>query len=293
MELRHLRSFVTVASCSSMSAAARQLNLAQPAVSQHIHALESELGALLFSRTRRGVRLTDAGVALLGPARSLLQGEADLRASVARLTEAGRAEVQLAAVASVAQALLPRALLLLRQSVDALTVRLFERPTSDSLALLAARIVELAVVRDCTDYPGFELEELLNEPLEVAVGPASEARELKDLKGEPFIVFDRTQTSFLHRAAMNACALAGFVPSVICEGAEVGSMGAMIGAGVGFAVVPRSMVRLWAPHRVTSLPVPVSIGRSSLFVATLPGQGLSPESASVVRAIRRVAASFA
>lgn len=291
MELRHLRSFVIVASCSSISAAARQLSLAQPAVSQHIHALEGELGALLFSRTRRGVRLTDTGVALLGPARSLLQAEADLRASVVRLTEAGRAEVQLAAVASVAQALLPKALLLLRESAESPTVRLFERPTSDSLALLAARIVELAVVRDCTDYPGFDLEEVLNEPLEVAVRRSSAARELKDLKSDPFIVFDRNQTSFLHRAAMNACAAAGFVPTVICEGAEVGSMGAMIGAGVGFAIVPRSMVRLWAPLEVTSLPLPVSIGHSSLFVATLPGRGLSPESASVVRAIRRAAAS--
>jgi DNA-binding transcriptional LysR family regulator len=290
VELRHLRSFVTVASCLSMSAAARQLNLAQPAVSQHIRALESELGVLLFFRTKRGVRLTETGVALLGRARSLLEAEADLRASVARLTGAARAEVQLAAVASAAQGLLPRAFLLLGQSNDPPTVRLFERPTTDSLGLLAGRIVELAIVRDCGDYPGFEFEELLTEPLEVAIGPRCPAEDLKALKEAPFIVFDRAP-AFLHRAAIEACSLAGFVPRTLCEGAEVGSMGAMIGAGVGFAIVPRSIVRMWAPYAVRSLPVPAPIPRSSLLVATLPGNGLSAAAARVVRSIRRVAAS--
>jgi DNA-binding transcriptional LysR family regulator len=275
-----------------MSAASRRLNLAQPAVSQHIQILEGELGVLLFTRTRRGVKLTDAGLALLGPARSLLQGEADLRASVDRLTESGRAEVQLAAVSSVAQALLPRALLLLRESSTPPTVRLFERPTSDSLSMLAARIVELAVVRDCGDYPGFDLEEIVNEPLEVAVGPGSSAMTLKDLRNEPLIVFDRLQTSFLHRAAMNACVNAGFVPTILCEGAEVSSMGAMIGAGAGFGIVPRSIVRLWASHNVKSVAAPPAVGRSSLFIATLPGHGLSPESAGVVRALRLAASQL-
>src|SRR3954453_7555754 len=65
LELRHLRYFVAVAEAGQISAAARRLHLAQPALSQAIHALEREVGVELLERHARGVRLTAAGLAFL------------------------------------------------------------------------------------------------------------------------------------------------------------------------------------------------------------------------------------
>src|SRR5919197_1027362 len=76
-ELKHLRVFKEVAERGSFSAAAEALSYSQPAVSQQIAALERGTGAKLVDRTPRGIRLTDAGRALLGHAEAVLARLAD------------------------------------------------------------------------------------------------------------------------------------------------------------------------------------------------------------------------
>jgi DNA-binding transcriptional LysR family regulator len=61
MDIRHLRYFLAVADSGSVAAAARQLHIVQPALSWQIRILEDELGAMLFSRSAKGVELTAAG----------------------------------------------------------------------------------------------------------------------------------------------------------------------------------------------------------------------------------------
>ncbi len=73
MEFRHLRAFVAVAHELNFRRASEHLYLAQPAVSQQVRALESEIGIELFDRTTRHVRLTAAGVSLLPTARQILE----------------------------------------------------------------------------------------------------------------------------------------------------------------------------------------------------------------------------
>src|SRR3954452_2370690 len=73
MELRHLRYFVAVAEELHFRRAAERLYVAQPAVSEQVRKLEAELGVRLFDRTNRSVKMTDAGTALLGEGRRVLE----------------------------------------------------------------------------------------------------------------------------------------------------------------------------------------------------------------------------
>jgi DNA-binding transcriptional LysR family regulator len=73
MDDRRLRYFLTVVEEGSVTSAARRLHVAQPSLSQALRALESELGAELFHRVGRGLRLSAAGEALIGPARQALR----------------------------------------------------------------------------------------------------------------------------------------------------------------------------------------------------------------------------
>jgi len=73
MELRHLRYFVAVAEELTFAAAAKRLRVAQPALSKQVQDLEFEVGAALFHRMPRGVRLTHAGEAFLEEARETLK----------------------------------------------------------------------------------------------------------------------------------------------------------------------------------------------------------------------------
>ena len=72
MNLRHARTFVTVAELGTVSKAALRLRIAQPALSRHISDLEEELGLKLFDRVGRRLRLTGEGEQLLGHCRGLL-----------------------------------------------------------------------------------------------------------------------------------------------------------------------------------------------------------------------------
>src|SRR5947209_10331009 len=90
VELFQLRSFLRVAEAGSVTRAAEALHLTQPAVTQHVRGLERELGARLFDRTERGMRLTQAGAALLHSARQQMALLDECRAVIADL-ESGAA----------------------------------------------------------------------------------------------------------------------------------------------------------------------------------------------------------
>lgn len=89
MELRDVRTFVTVAESRSFSRAAEKLHAAQSTVSARIAALETELGVRLFDRLGRAVTLTEAGTRLLGFAKKLVDLEEEARAWVAGTGQAG------------------------------------------------------------------------------------------------------------------------------------------------------------------------------------------------------------
>jgi DNA-binding transcriptional LysR family regulator len=85
MSLAQIEYFVSVAEKGHVGRAARDLRIAQPAVSRQIRRLEDELGAPLFVRTPRGMRLSEAGTVFLGHARGILAGVQAAAAEVRRL----------------------------------------------------------------------------------------------------------------------------------------------------------------------------------------------------------------
>lgn len=105
-----LRVFRTVAEEASFRRAAERLHLSQPAVSQQIHALEEELGVVLFDRGKGRIALTDAGTVLLGYARKGARLAAEALAALERTRGATAGELHIGASMTVTQYVLPRLL---------------------------------------------------------------------------------------------------------------------------------------------------------------------------------------
>ena len=107
VHLRDLRYFVAVAEELNFTRAARRLHLSQPALSKQIQSLEAALHAQLLQRTRRDVKLTEAGEALLASTRSLLDSWDCTTSAVAEAAARDARVLRVGTLTSIGRALYP------------------------------------------------------------------------------------------------------------------------------------------------------------------------------------------
>jgi DNA-binding transcriptional LysR family regulator len=247
-ELRHLRYFVAVAEELNFSRAARRLQMAQPPLSVAIRQLEQELGAELFLRSSREVKLTEAGRALLDGARRTL-ADADRAMADARRAAAGElGSLRLGFSWSARFETLPalgRALRAQRPDVTLLTEEMWNARMA---AALRGGTIDAAVAL-CPEVAG----ELSYEPVrrEVVVallgtrhGLAGEATiPLSALAEDGFVLFPRELAPRLYDVLVGLCRSVGFEPNVRSESFHTGwELGVLAELPV-VALVPESVGR--------------------------------------------------
>lgn len=149
MDLRQLQYLVAVAEEGSVRRAARRLYMAQPPLSQALLRLERDLGVELFTRTSRGVILTDAGRELVGRARDILHQVEDARSAVQATAPDDSATLRIGAVAGPLSAgELTRPILeAFRALHPDVTVRLRDTSFADQVDLVASGVIDVALVR--------------------------------------------------------------------------------------------------------------------------------------------------
>ena len=147
MDIKQLRSFVAVAKVLSFSRAARQLHLSQPALSTQIQALENHLGARLFERNRRTVRLTAAGASLLADAEYLFQQIADIELRVARISSGEIGHLRIGFVASATLELIPAIATAFQKQYPGVTLEIRNISTVQQVDALRTGIIDAGFVR--------------------------------------------------------------------------------------------------------------------------------------------------
>lgn len=246
MQLQQLAYFVAVAEARHFTQAAERMRVAQPSLSKQIKALETELGAPLFSRARGNVMLTAAGEALLPLARRMLADADTARQEVAELAGLRRGRVRLGATPSLCAGLLADALARFHSDYPGIELLVEEGGSRDLVRALARGQLDLSLVITPLqhDDPSLVTEEILRESL-VVVAPTSEQEprrkhlHIQDLRGKSMVMFRRGYD--LREATLAACRNAGFEPRFAVEGGEMDAVLRFVEAGLGVAVVP-SMV---------------------------------------------------
>ena len=216
VELRHLRYFVAVAEELHFTRAARRLHIAQQPLSAAIARLEQQLDVTLFARTTRRVELTDAGVALLDPARAALQAVED---ALAAARAAGRGEVGelVVGLSSGAWYGLEPLFDAVRERHRGLRLHVRQQSTRPLMDDVRAGHLD-AAAGFCVQDPGdLEAQRLRDEPVLLAVPAghrlAAQARvEVKELRSETFALDDPSEGPDYNAAVLAVCARAGFTP---------------------------------------------------------------------------------
>lgn len=261
MELRHLRYFVAVAEELHFGRAAQRLHLAQPPLSQQIRALEEELGARLFARTSRTVRLTPAGQGFLLHVRGVL-ARVEEAARLARSIHLGEAgELCVGYMNPVMDAVLCRALAAFRQARPGVALRLRELPSTEQLEELRAGRLDVAFIRLARgqELQGLTTRTVLREPYVLALPEEHRLARLPvvplfEAGSEPLILFPRAAMPVLHDAMLSALRAAGAVPEIAQEVSGKHASLALVAAGFGVCLVPAS-ARDWGRRGVVLRPV--------------------------------------
>lgn len=170
-ELADLDLLLSVARTGSLGKAARAHGISQPAASARIRQLERRLGLQLVERSPSGSRLTAAGTAVAQWARRVVDSAGELLAGVDALRSAAQGGLRVAASMTVAEYLLPRWLVALRERLSELTVVLRAENSRDVVEHVRAGAVDLGFVEDPSPHP--DLSELIvaSDELAVVVAP--------------------------------------------------------------------------------------------------------------------------
>ena len=256
MEFHQLRYVCAVAETGSFSRAAERYQIAQPSLSQQVLKLERDLGAKLFDRLGRSVRLTEAGRAFLPHARSILSQLETARSSVADQCADLRGSVAVGAIPTIAPYLMPRYTTAFAKKYPEAKLRIVEETTPILVEGVRNLSIDVAILALPLRHKDLELFPLRTEPL-FAVLPrdhpraASESLALRDLRGESFVML-RDGHCF-RDLSIAACSHAKVTPRIAFESGQFSSIFGMVAAGVGISLVPEMAIDRHAGCRYVRL----------------------------------------
>ena len=259
--MQQLAYFVTVADTRHFTRAADQVGVAQPSLSQQVRALERELGAPLFHRTPGNVSLTDAGEALLPVARRMLADADSARRRIREVLNLDRGRVRLGATPSLCTGLLPTVLADFRRQHPGIELVVHEDGSRHLQRELGEGALDFALVVDARlgEDPQLATVPLFTEELVVissrqAPSPGGRGNRITvaDLEGRPLVMFRPGYD--LRETTEEACREEGFSPTFASEGGEMDAVLEFVYAGLGLAVVPRTVAG--DRFRVTSFAPP-------------------------------------
>jgi DNA-binding transcriptional LysR family regulator len=299
-ELRHLRVLREVARLGSLSAAAESLAYTQPAVSQQMAALERRAGMPLLDRTTRGVRLTDAGEALLRHAEAILTEQTLAERELEAIAGLRGGRVRMASFPTAGAALVPAAVSLFSARYPDVKLSVLEAEPEESVPMLRSGELEVAIVGTvlATEgfgalYEGIDLHHLLNEPRYALLPPdhrlARRKRlRLEDLADEVRIELSRSPTHQGRIYLEPGPEPAPEEPRIAFRSDDLNIVQGMVAAGAGVAVVPElALTNLRADVTIHNLGSSAPI--RTIAAATLVGVHRSPATIALLELLPEVA----
>ena len=291
-EMRHIRAFLTVARLRNFTRAANELHVSQSALTVQIRQLEDALGVVLFDRSRRGVSLTQAGKDVFVPLERILIDTEAIISQTRDLAGLRRGLVSIAALPSVAAALLPAALQEFTKQHPGIVVQVLD--------LVSEKVVE-AVKKDQADFgigirtrPDRELKAtpLLTDRLAAFV-PTSHllvrqnSVSLRELLKYPLILTGKDSSV---RAVLDHSLRQeklSIVPAF--ETNYMSTALGMVTAGLGIAVLPESAGSLFSSNGISCIQISKPILSRRIEIIQKGDRCLAPAATAMVRILSRAA----
>lgn len=291
-DLVRLRVLHAVAGHGSLAAAAQALHLTPSAVSQQMAKLEREAGCTLAERQGRRLRLTDEGRVLAAHADRILAAVAEASADLDERRGRVLGTVTVGAFPTAARGLMPAVIQACAVQYPDLRVNLREAEPYQALGQVAGGGLDLAVAQDWANLPvavpdRLDSADIGLDQADIALSPGHplggrDRIALPDLAGEPWIA--STKGTICYDWLTTTFRRAGHEPRIAHQAAEFPTQLALVGAGLGVAVVPR-LAADFVPAGVRLVPVEPALHRR-VFAVWRVEAGRRPAIRAVVDALK-------
>ena len=295
LDLKRLRVLAEVARRGSFSAAADALYLSQSAVSQQVATLEREVGMSLLERTNGGPKLTDAGRTLVDHGEAAIARLEEAEKEVAAIAGLEGGELRIASFPTASAVLLTEALAEFSASHPDVRLSVTEAEPEESLPVLHAAEIDLALTFDYTTLPAkddrdVDRELLLTESMYVALPrdhplAGADRVRLADLADEAWVC--GTRPSSCSQAVVETCRAAGFEPRIAFESDEYPVLQGYVAAGLGYTLLPDLALPTLRSDLVIR-PTRPAAPKRRVWAATRVEGARSPATEAMVETLGRV-----
>ena len=272
MELRQIRSFLSIAETLHFGRTAELIHLSQPALSLQIRALEEEVGVRLFERDRRKTTLTAAGLAFRDDAAAAVsQLEQAIRR--ARLAADGKLGfLRIGFISTAGNEIVPNLVRRFRDSNPDVVFSLRNILTTDQIQMLVAGSLDVGFLRlPIGEHPELEVVEVHREPF-VVVTPLTHKLAkrkkvtLHELSDEIFVMYERSYAPGFHDLIFGMLRDAGVVPNVWQTAGQMPTLISLVDSGMGISILPASAVKN-SVASVVACEIAGTIPRSKIAIA--------------------------
>ncbi|WP_420969599.1 LysR family transcriptional regulator [Bradyrhizobium sp. B120] len=275
LQLRHLRYFLGIVDAGSFTGAAGMLNVAQPALSQQMTALEAEFGVALLQRGARGIRPTAAGEVFYREAASIVQQVEQLGRVVRSVAREPEGLVRLGMSSGFTVCWACNFIEACRVILPKVHLRLVAGDILRMRSLIASRAIDLCFLLEDEPIQGLTRQPLFHQPLSL-VGPllvddVAHSISLEQLAHVPLVLPTRPNTvrSVLDRAFQGA----GLSPNCVAEVDTFASALSLVNAGIGNVIVPKIVFSDIPGHgdlRLIAIDPPIHVTACLISSGTTP-----------------------
>lgn len=249
MELRQIRSFLSVAETLHFGRTAELIHLSQPALSLQIRALEEAVGVRLFERNRRQTTLTAAGFAFRKDAAAAV---AQLDQAIRRARLAAKGNLGLLRIGFISTAgseIVPNIIRKFKKLNPEVEFSLRNILTTDQIHMLASGSLDIGFVRlPIGEHPELEVVAVHREPFVLVVPLSHELAKrkrvrLRDVSDQDFVMYERTYAPGFHDLIFGMLRDAGIVPNICQTAGQMPTLTSLVDSGMGISILPASAVK--------------------------------------------------
>jgi DNA-binding transcriptional LysR family regulator len=249
MELRQIRSFLSIAETLHFGRTAEMIHLSQPALSLQIRALEDEIGVRLFKRNRRKTALTAAGVAFREDARGALL-RLDQAVYKANLAANGKLGIlRIGFISTAGNEIVPTIIRQFRELNAEVEFSLRNILTTDQIQMLETGSLDIGFLRlPIGGHSDLEVVTVHREPFALVVPSSHKLAKrkrvrLREASGQDFVMYERTHAPGFHDLIFGMLRDAGVIPNVCQTAGEMPTLISLVDSGMGVAILPASTVK--------------------------------------------------